>query len=347
MPGTALYNIPEAFRLQGELDAQALERSLNELVRRHESLRTTFQMHGEGPVQVISPALASPLLYLDLRALAGAEREVEVARLVDEEAQRPFALTQGPLFRSRLLQVGERDHILLLTLHHIIADNESMEALIRELSVLYGAFSSGRPSPLADLPLQYADFALWQRGWMRGEVLQAQLSYWKQQLAGAPATLDLPTDHPRPAVRSIRGAVEMLSLPQGLWDSLQLLSQRQGVTPFMLLLAALQVLLHRYTGQSDIVIGTDIANRTTAETEGLIGFFVNQLVLRSHVTPELSFREVLGRAREVALGAYAHQDLPFEELVKALNPERSLAHAPLFQVKLTFARAAFALELPG
>ncbi len=346
-PGTALYNIPESFRLQGELDVQAFERSLNEIVRRHEALRTTFPLHGEGPVQVISPASALPLMRNDLRALAGAEREAEVARLIDEEAQRPFDLTRGPLFRARLLQVGERDHLLLLTVHHIIADNESMEALLREVSELYCAFVSRRSSPLADLPLQYADFALWQRGWLQGEVLQAQLSYWKQQLAGAPAALDLPTDHPRPAARNIRGAMEVLSLPSELWASLQLLSQRQGVTPFMLLLAALQVLLHRYTGQSDIVIGTDIANRTTAETEGLIGFFVNQIVLRSHVKPELSFREVLARAREVTLGAYAHQDLPFEELVKALNPERSLAHAPLFQVKLTFARTGSALALPG
>ncbi|MGZ3460106.1 MAG: condensation domain-containing protein, partial [Archangium sp.] len=348
-PNNPAYNIPTAVRMEGTLDPNALERSFNELVRRHESLRTTFRGDPEGAIQVISPAVPQPLPVMDLTGLPEGMREAEARRLAVEEAQRPFDLACGPLLRTLLLRLGEREHVLLVTVHHIISDGWSIALLIREMAFLYEAFSTGRPSPLPELPVQYADYAAWQQGWLQGEVLEAQLAYWREHLAGAPLVLDLPTDYPRPAMSSHRGAIRSARLPRPLAEAVRERARAEGVTPFMLVLAAFQVLLHRYSGQDDIVVGTDVANRHHAEIEGIIGFFVNQLALRSHLTGEPTFRELLGRTRDVVLGGQAHQDLPFEELVRVINPERSLRHAPLFQVKLTYQTTpqGGAMELPG
>ena len=248
------------------------------------------------------------------------------------EGQYPFDLARGPLLRFALLRLSEQEHVLLVTLHHSIADGWSMGLFQRELTTLYTAYSEGRPASLAELPIQYADYALWQRHWLQGELHQELLSYWQQQLAGAPALLELPTDYPRPAIERFQGAVEFVTVPGDLTEALRQMSQQEGVTLFMLLLAAFQVLLARYSGQDDIVVGTPIAGRNRAEIENLIGCFVNTLVLRTDLSGHPSFREVLRRVRETALGAYTHQELPFEQLVEVLQPERSLSHAPLFQV---------------
>ena len=348
-PNNPAYNMPTVVRLEGALDLSALERSFSELSRRHESLRTTFRGDPDGAIQLISPAAPHPLPVMDLTGVPEGEREAEARRLAIAEVQVPFDLARGPLLRTRLLRLGEREHVLLLTMHHIISDGWSMALLIREMGLLYAAFSTGKPSPLPELPVQYADYAAWQQGWLAGEVLEAQLAYWRQHLADAPLVLELPTDHPRPALNSHRGATRSAMLPQPLTQAIRDMSRAEGVTPFMLVLAAFQVLLHRYSGQDDLVVGTDVANRHHAEIEGLIGFFVNQLALRSHLSGDPSFRELLGQTREVVLGAQAHQDLPFEELVRVLNPERSLQHAPLFQVKLTYQTTpqGGAMELPG
>ena len=330
-PAATVYNMPGAFRLSGRLDTAALKLSLNEIVRRHESLRTTFSVVDGEPVQVIAPPAEFSLPVLDLSdnfARAGEEAQ----RVANEVAQQGFDLEKGPLFRSQLLKLGEDDHVLLLTMHHIVSDGWSMGVLHRELSALYRAFVHGEPSPLEELPLQYADFAVWQREWLQGEVLEEQLTYWKVQLEGIPALLNLPTDQPRAAVQSFRGAPESFSLSEELTVKLKSLSRQEGVTLFMTLLAAFQTLLYRYTGQEDIVVGSPIANRHRTEIEGLIGFFVNTLVLRARVSGDQTFKEVLAGVKETTLGAYAHQDLPFEKLVEELNPERHLGHSPLFRV---------------
>ena len=314
-PGTPLYNIPCSFRLTGRLDVAALEQSFNELVRRHESLRTSFSDVDGQPVQVITPSLTVTLLVVDLSSIPGAEHESEALRLATEEARRPFDLTQVPLLRASVLQMAEQEHVLLLTLHHIVSDGWSMGVLFRELSALYNAFSTGKPSPLAELPLQYPDFAVWQRQWLQGEVLEGQLSYWKKQLAKAPAVLDLPTDRPRPPVQTYRGARQSLVLSQALTSRLKAISRQESVSLFMTLLAAFQTLLYRYTQCDDILVGSPIAGRNRTDIEGLIGFFVNTLVLRTDLSGDPSFRELLGRVRKLALDAYAHQDLPFEKLI--------------------------------
>jgi len=339
-PNSPFYNIPEAVRLVGPLNPDLFERALNEIVRRHEALRTTFATTKDGrPVQVIHPALRLPLKRIDLTHLPKAEREAESEKLAMQEAQRPFDLAAGPLLRAALVKLGAQDHVILLTIHHIIGDDWSTSVLVQELAVLYAAFEAQRPSPLPDLPIQYADFAHWQRNWLQGEVLQSHLDYWKQKLRGAPALLDLPTDRPRPPVQSYNGDYLSFALPPELSQAVKKLCQREGVTPFMALLAAFQTLLFRYSGQDDISVGTPIANRNRGDIEGLIGFFVNTLVLRTDLSANdranggaLSFRELLQRVRETALDAYAHQDLPFEMIVDAVQPERNLSHSPLFQV---------------
>ncbi|AEI67903.1 non-ribosomal peptide synthetase [Corallococcus macrosporus] len=339
-PSSPFYNMPAVIRLTGTLDPDTVQRCLEALIRRHESLRTTFRMNGQTPVQVIHPPAAPTVETRDLRGLSPERREVEARRLSDEEARRPFDLTRGPLCRIGLIQLDDQEHLLLLTLHHIIADGWSLSVLVREVAELYGAMSAGQPPPLAALPVQYADYAKWQREWLSGPVLERQLDYWKQRLAGAPPNLDLPTDRPRPPVQSFRGATHQgLLLPVDAAKALQALCRKESVTPFMAVMAAFQALLHRYTGETDIVVGTDIANRNRSGTEGLIGFFVNQLVMRGDLSGDPSFRALLAQTRRVALDAYAHQDLPFEELVKALNPERDLSYSPLFQVKLILQNA--------
>jgi len=345
VPGNPFYNVPTAVRLTGSLNIAALEQTFNDIVRRHEALRTTFKMVSGQPVQVIAPKLSVYLPLVDLQ-LPAAAQEIQVQRLATVESQRPFDLVQGPLLRVQLLVLGAAEHVLLLTMHHIVADGWSIGVLMRELGVLYAAKISGQPSPLPDLPIQYADFAYWQRQWLH-EVLYTQLTYWQQQLDDLPV-LNLPTDRPRPTVQSYRGATQYLELPQHLTQALEELCQQAGVTLFITLLAAFQTLLYRYTGLEDIPVGSPIANRNRSEIEGLIGFFVNSLVMRTDLSGNPTFRELLERVREVALGAYAHQDLPFERLVEELQPERDLSRNPLFQVVFALQNAPLeALELPG
>jgi amino acid adenylation domain-containing protein len=347
-PGNPFYSIPAAVRLKGELDVAALEQTFNEIVRRHESLRTTFIPVDGNPVQVIAPSSIITLEVIDLSELAGEQREAEAMRRVAEDGRQPFDLMNGPLLRPLLLKLDDDDHLLLFSMHHIISDVWSRGVLIRELRTLYLAFSRKQPSLLPELPLQYADFASWQRHWLRDETLESQLSYWRQQLEGAPAVLELPTDRPRPPVQSLNGAQETLVLPETLLAAVRSLSRREGATMFMTLLAAFNALLYRLTGRTDIVVGAPIANRDRLELEGIIGFFTNTLVLRTNLTGDPSFRDLLKRVREVALGAYTHRDLPFEALVEALQPERDLSYPPLFQVMFVHqVSTTEAFELPG
>jgi acyl carrier protein len=338
-PGTATYNIPFGIRLSGQLDIEALERSISEVVRRHETLRTRFATTDGAPRQVIEAAEAVKLLVTELGGLGAAEQAEETIRLANEEAGQPFDLERGPLWRGQLIRLSEAEHVLLFTMHHIISDGWSMGVLIREVSALYEAYLSGGESALAELPIQYADFAVWQREYLQGEVLEKQLQYWREQLAGAPPVLQLPTDHPRPAIQSYRGAQVDLQFSAELTAGLKELSRREGVTLFMTLLAVWQVLLCRYTGQKDVVVGTTIANRQRGELEDLIGFFVNSLVLRTQLEEKESGRELLRRVREICLGGYAHQDVPFEMLVEELRPARDMSHTPLFQVMFTLQNA--------
>ncbi|MFP2908689.1 non-ribosomal peptide synthetase [Pyxidicoccus sp. 3LFB2] len=317
----------------------------SELVRRHESLRTCFPTSNGQPSQRILEPASFALPEVDLSSRG--DREAEVRRLAGEDAHAPFALDRGPLLRASLLRLGAHEHVLLLNMHHIVSDGWSMGVLVREVAALYEAFCAGRPSPLPELPVQYADYSVWQRSWLQGEALEAQLSWWRKHLEGAPV-LELPTDRPRPAVRTYRGAMQAVTLPRELSASLHALARREGVTPFMLLLTAFQVLLARYSGQEDISVGSPIAGRRMAELEGLIGFFINTLVVRTRLSRDASFRAVLARVKETTLGAFAHQDIPFEKLVEELAPERSLGHSPLFQVMFALQNIpAGELQLPG
>ncbi|MFL6209204.1 MAG: amino acid adenylation domain-containing protein, partial [Pyrinomonadaceae bacterium] len=332
-PGNPLYNIPAVIRIGGPLSVPALEQTLTEIVARHEALRTTFTTLDAHPVQLIRPPFAVSVPVQDLSAIAEAERAAEAQRLLQAEAQRPFELARGPLLRAGLLRLSETKHIFTLTLHHIVSDGWSMGVLIQEMIALYEAALAGQPSPLPELDIQYADYAVWQREWLEGEVLEEQLAYWKRQLA-SPAVLELPTDKRRPLVQSFAGAMHKTQISATLHEALKTVSQREGVTMFMTLLAAFKVLLWRYSGQTDLIVGSPIAGRTRVETEPLIGLFINTLALRTDLSGDPTFRDLLGRVREVTLGAYAHQDVPFERLVEELQPERSLSHAPLFQVMI-------------
>ncbi len=331
-PGSSAYNMPAAYRLTGQLNITALEQSLNEIIRRHEVVRTNFPSVDGQPSQAIASTITLTLSLIDLRDHPETEREALAQRYAIEEAQQSFNLAAEPLFRVKLLRLGQAEYVLLLTMHHIVYDGWSYDIFFRELATLYDAFSSGKPSPLPKPPIQYADFAVWQREWLSGEVLEAQLNYWKQQLGGDLPVLQLPTDYPRPPIQTYRGAQQSLELPPGLSKLLKTLCQQEGTTLFMVLLATFEILLSRYSGQEDIIVGTPIAGRNRLEIEGLIGLFVNTLVLRTDLSGNPSFRELLERVREVALGAYAHQDLPFDKLVEELQPERDLSRTPLFQV---------------
>ncbi|WP_163869877.1 condensation domain-containing protein, partial [Myxococcus eversor] len=345
-PGSAAYNMPVALQLDGALRVDALEQALSELVRRHESLRTCFKSVEDTPVQVISPPASLVLSVVDLSSHES--REAEVHRLVEQEACKAFDLANGPLLRASLLRLDEREHVLLLTMHHIVSDGWSMDVLVREMATLYAAFSAGQPSPLPELPVQYADFAVWQRSWLQGEALEAQLAWWHKHLEGAPAALELPTDFQRPAVQSFRGASAPVQLSRELSDALKALCQKEEVTPFMALLATFQLLLSRYSGQEDLTVGSPIAGRRRGELEGLIGFFVNTLALRTRLEGNPSFHQVLARVKETTLGAFAHQDIPFEKLVEELAPGRSLGHSPLFQVMFALQNIPQEeLRLPG
>ncbi|MEH1820700.1 MAG: amino acid adenylation domain-containing protein [Nostoc sp.] len=347
-PNSATYNLPYAVRLTGTLNVQALEQSLNEIVQRHEILRTTFMLFDGEPIQVINPTLSLKLSVVDLQEYPIKKQEAEVLRLAVQESQLLFNLAQGPLLRTTLLQLSKQQHVLLFTMHHIVSDGWSMGLLVKEVTALYEAFCQEKPSPLAKLPIQYADFAVWQRQWLQGEVLQSQISYWRKQLEDAPRVLDLPADYPRSAIQTFRGATYSFELSQELSVALNKLSQQQRCTLFMTLLAAFQTLLWRYTSSEDIVVGSPIANRNRDEIEGLIGFFVNTLVLRTNLAGNPTFEELLVRVREMTLGAYTHENLPFELLVEELQPERNLSHTPLFQVMFVLQNAPnSALELPG
>ena len=347
-PGGGAYNMSFALRLSGALNVAALGGALDEIARRHDALRTTFATAGTQAVQLVADEMTLKPVLTDLCALPAAEREERARALAAEEAQQPFDLTRGPLVRARLLRLGATEHVLLLTLHHIIFDGWSLGVLLRELGVLYKCFSRGEASPLAELPIQYADFAVWQRRRMEDGALEVPLSYWKRQLADAAQVLSLPTDRLRPAAQSYRGAEQLLRISGTTTDSLKRLARQEDCSLFMLLLAAFKVLLYRYSLQKEIVVGTAVANRQRPETEQLIGFFVNTLVLRANLSGEPSFRELLGRVREVCLGAYAHQEVPFERLVEELRPERSLSRTPLFQVMFALQNTPREeLSLPG
>ena len=344
-PENPFYHIAELIEWKGPLSLHALRKALDALVARHESLRTVFQNLEGVPMQVVTPPRTVPCEVIDLRGPSPDPNEL--GRRLEEEARRPFDLSRDLMLRATLLEVDEDEYRLLLVIHHIATDGWSMGVLLRELGALYEAFRNGQPARLPDLPIQYRDFAQWQREWLQGEVLEKQLGYWRERLRGAPAVLQLWTDHPRPSQPTRSGARQAVVLSESLTASLAELGKQEGASLFMTLLAAFLVLLYRYTGQTDLCVGTPIANRTRAETEGLIGFFVNTLVLRTDLSGDPSFRELLRRTREVALEAYAHQDLPFQNLVEALQPERSLSHSPLFQVMFVEHEPAEDLGLPG
>ncbi|MEW5931881.1 MAG: condensation domain-containing protein, partial [Gemmatimonadota bacterium] len=330
-PGSVAYNMPYALRLRGALDTAALRASLDALVRRHEVLRTTFAERDGAPVQVIHPPAPVGLGELDLRDLPEAERQARAERLAAEEATRPFDLERGPLLRGTLLRLGEEEHVLLFTLHHIVSDGWSRSVLTREVSAVYAAACRGETARLPELAVQYADYAVWQRERLSGDVLDEQLEYWKTRLSGAPPLLEVPTDRPRAAGLSPAAAQHGFALSPELSSRLRALSRQEGATLFMTLLAGWQALLGRYSGQEDLVVGSPIAGRTRPETEGLIGFFVNMLALRADLSGDLTWTGLLERVRAEMLGAYDHQELPFDRLVEELGVERSLAYAPVFQ----------------
>src|SRR5215217_3973042 len=336
-PQSPAYNVPVASRLLGKLNVKAMEQALNEIVQRHEVLRTTFQLVDAQPMQVISARAALPLPLLDLTHLSESVRETEAHRLAVENLKEPFDLVNGPLMRAVLVRLNVEDHLLLLAMHHIISDGWSISVLVNELAQLYNAFSIGAPATLPKLHIQYADYAQWQRSWLTGEVLETQLDYWKKQLDGAPPILEVPTDRPRPSIQSSRGSLEHFIVAEDMVRRLRELGQQEGATMFMVLLAAFQTLLHRYAGQAVIVVGTPIAGRNRKELEGLIGFFINTLVMRADFSHDLRFRELLAHVKETALGAYAHQEFPFDKLVEELQPQRDLSHMPIIQ-------AMFALQ---
>ncbi len=347
-PGDGTYNIFDAIQIEGELNTVALEQAINEIVRRHEVLRTIFISHEGKPLQSTIPNAALRLAIVDLQGLSGEQRKAEFNRLVRDEIRRPFDLSKWPLLRVFLFRFGRRDHVLLLDLHHIISDGWSSGVLVAELKETYQAFSTGIISPLAPLPLQYADFACWQREWMKEERLESEISFWKDRLAGAPETLQLPTDCPRPKDKSTRGAVYAFHLSPELTNRALELCQQQNLTLFMLLLSVWNIILSRYSGQRDVVVGTPVANRIRPELEPLIGFFVNTLALRCTLCDEWTFAELLQHVREVTLSAQDHQELPFEKLVEELQPKRDTSYTPIFQVMLVLQNTPLPeIRMPG
>ena len=340
-PDSAAYNIRLALEITGLLDLHVLEKSINEIVDRHEVLRTRFPVINGTAKQIITPVLKIGLPVVDLQHLNEKEQQAAVQRHAEEDAGRPFDLMNGPLIRVTVLRTGTEDQVLLLSMHHIISDGWSMDIFFRELTVLYEAFSQGKDSPLEKSPLQYADYAAWQSQWLQGSVMERQLTYWQEKLANLP-TLDLVTDHPRPSIQTYEGSRETLLLPKEQSQKIEQLGRQAGTSLFMTLLAAFNVLLHRYTSQEDIVVGSPIANHNRAEIEGLIGFFVNTLVMRNDLSGNPSFKELLARVRDTAFGTYQHQDISFESLVEALKPERDLSRTPLFQIIFALQNAPMA-----
>lgn len=347
-PDSFFYNCPTAVRLYGKLNPHVLETAINEVVRRHEALRSFFPEENGAPAQNVSESLLISAPLINLTDLGHECREAEARRIAIEEAQQSFDIGRGPLMRARIIIVGEMDHVLLFTIHHIVCDEWSMSVLMREVTEIYSAVMEGRKHTLDELPIQYSDYAAWQRKHLQGAVLEEQLSFWKRHLDGAPAELNLPTDRPRPRAQSFRGAHQDCPLSPDLYNSFRSLSLRENVTLFMGLLSGYVTLLYCLSGQEDIVIGTPITGRRHTETEGLVGLFVNTLALRISVSGDPGFRELLGRVREVAIGAYAHQDTPFEKIVEVIHPDRSLGRNPLFQVWFFFQNVSrTAYSLPG
>ncbi|MGH9650198.1 MAG: condensation domain-containing protein, partial [Terriglobales bacterium] len=342
------YHIFYGLRLKGALDRGALRRALERIVARHEALRTTFIVIEGEPIQRIAAPQESRFHLVEHDLAGASDAEASLKDLVREEAASEFDLEAGPLIRGRLIRLGEEEHALLITMHHIVSDGWSMEVLIRELSALYGAFAHGEEDPLPELSLQYADYAVWQRQWMEGEILRQQGEYWERTLGGAPALLELPTDHPRPAEQEYAGGWVRVELDEELSRGLKELSKKHGMTLYMTLLAGWGALLARLSGQQEVVIGTPVANRGRVEIEGLIGFFVNTLALRLDVSGSPSVGEMLERVKEQVLAAQQHQDIPFEQVVEMARPVRSLAHSPLFQVMFEWQHnAGGGLAMPG
>lgn len=345
-PGTTAYNMPFGVRLRGKLNREAVQYALNEIVRRHEVLRTCFPERDGIPRQEIMPPVAVPIAGIDLRSVPEAQREREARKVVQEKAGASFDLRRDPLMVVKLLQLSESDHVLLPIMHHIVADGWSLEIMMREFVALYEAHCAGQPSPLPELEIQYADFAAWQREWLRGELLEEQLEYWSNELEGV-VPLDLPADRSRPPMPTGDGDDLNFNLGAELTEALKKFSQKQGVTNFMTLLAVFQLLLSRYSGQKDFAVGTDVANRTHLELEPLVGFFVNQLVLRARINPEASFRQILEQVRKTTVAAHSHQEIPFEKVVERLQPQRDLSRSPLFQVKLVMQNAVRQAPIVG
>ncbi len=325
--------MPAAIRVTGPLDHRALERSFNEIIRRHESLRTTFHVVDREPVQRIATSLEVKISVVGLSSSAAQEKEAELKRFIRAEVRRPFNLETGPLIRISLVRMSEEEHVLLVILHHIISDGWSVGILISEMVPIYEAFVSSQPSPLPELKVQYADFAAWQHAWLCGPVFEQQITYWRHKLKGPLPVLDLPEDFPRPKSPCGEGRVLATFVPPELVQQLQLLSNREGCTLFMTLLSTFYVLLHAKTGQEDLIVGTDLANRSSIETEKMIGFFINQVALRADLSGDPGFTDLLSRVRTVATEAYVHQDVPFDRVVEAVNPQREVNRTPLFQVK--------------
>ncbi|HEX4497401.1 MAG TPA: amino acid adenylation domain-containing protein, partial [Thermoanaerobaculia bacterium] len=352
-PGSPLYNLPAAFEVTGRLDVAVLAAALREIVRRHEALRTRFAMGPAGPVQVVHPTgvggeLPFAFATADLRSLPAQDRRAEAWGRATQESRRPFHLSRGPLLRTLLLRLADEEHLVVLTLHHVVSDGWSMGILVREIAALYPAFAAGVPALLPELPLQYADFSVWQRAWLNGGALDTQLAFWRERLAGAPLTLELPTDRSRPAVATVRGAQAPVRLAPPLVHRLRETARAEGGTLFMVVLAAFELLLHRWADQDELLVGSPIANRNRPQIEGLIGFFVNTLVMRGDLRGEPTFAALLAGVRATALAAYAHQDLPFERLIEEIHPQRDLSRPPVCQVMFSLQRAeAEALDLPG
>jgi hypothetical protein len=346
-PGNPAYNVPWALRLRGVIDLRALQQSLDDVIKRHEILRTTFPVREGILTQKISPTCRNRMAVVDLLDWNGEDRVREMQRLVNEEANRPFDLNTGPLLRAVLLKLEDQHHVFTFTMHHIICDGWSMSVLIKEFAAFYQARVRGQVADLTPMSIQYADFAKWQRKWLQGERLSQHLDYWRSQLQDL-SVLQIPTDYPRPAASSNRGNREHFVFSADLTRRLRALSQKRGATLFVTLLAAFQWLLARYSGQQDIAVGTFIANRNRKETEGLIGFFVNQLVLRTNVAGNPTFNELLARTRHTVLSAYEHQDLPFEKLVEELAPKRDFREMPFFQVQIVLQNTPIsAIDIPG
>jgi Condensation domain len=335
-PGNPAYNIYTASRLVGPLDLEIMRRAVNEIVRRHEILRTRFAVKDGSPVMVIAPALNLELTVDDLRALPSTERGREAVRRVNDLVGRPFDLARGPLLRVGVMKIAEQEHVIHVTMHHTITDRWSAAIVEHELAVIYAAFSKGQPSPLPEPSIQFPDFAAWQREWLQGEILEDQLSYWKKQLSGAPMVLDLPTDRPRPSRLTFRGARERLLISRSLFDQLKALSQREGATMFMTLLAAYYLLLYIWTRQQDILVGLTVSNRERPETVGTVGYLLNMVVVRARASEGKTFKNLLGAAREAALGAFAHEDLPLSRLIQELKPEPDASRHPIFQVSYIY-----------